>query len=48
VRREQLRFRFWEDGDEALRVGYRIDESAPAALRAAFDRLTDSARLERP
>ena len=48
VRREQLRFRFWEDGDEALRVGYRIDESAPAGLRAAFDRLTDSARLERP
>ena len=48
VRQERLRFRFWEDGDEALRVGYRIDESAPGDLRAAFDRLTDSARLERP
>jgi hypothetical protein len=47
VRRERLRFRFWEEGDAALRVGYRLDESAPGELRAAFDRLTDSARLER-
>ncbi|WP_217914479.1 hypothetical protein [Miltoncostaea marina] len=45
-RRERVRFRFWEQGDQAVRVGYRLDERAPAALGDAFDRATDSARLE--
>ena len=46
TRRERVRFRFWESGGEAVRAGYRVDESAPAELRAAFDRVTDSVRLE--
>jgi hypothetical protein len=46
TRRERVRFRFWESGGEAVRAGYRLDESAPDELRAAFDRVTDSVRLE--
>jgi hypothetical protein len=46
TRRERVRFRFWESGDDAVRAGYRLDESAPTDLHAAFDRVTDSARLE--
>jgi hypothetical protein len=45
ARRERVRFRFWESGGEAVRAGYRIDESAPGELREAFDRVTDSVRL---
>lgn len=46
TRRERVRFRFWESGGEAIRAGYRLDESAPDELHAAFDRVTDSVRLE--
>jgi hypothetical protein len=46
TRRERVRFRFWESRGEAVRAGYRLDESAPDELRAAFDRVTDSVRLE--
>jgi hypothetical protein len=46
TRRERVRFRFWESGGEAVRAGYRLDESAPDDLRDAFDRVTDSVRLE--
>jgi hypothetical protein len=46
TRRERLRFRFWESGGDAVLAGYRLDESAPDELRAAFDRVTDSVRLE--
>jgi len=46
TRRERVRFRFWESGGEAVRVGYRLDEAAPEELRAAFDRATDSVRLD--
>ena len=45
-RRERVRFRFWQAGGEALRAGYRLDETAPEELRAAFDRMADSLRLE--
>jgi hypothetical protein len=45
TRTERVRFRFWESGGEAVRAGYRLDESAPEELRAAFDRVTDSVRL---
>ena len=31
---------------EALRAGYRLDETAPEELRAAFDRMADSLRLD--
>jgi hypothetical protein len=44
VRREHVRLRFWESGDGAIRAGYLVDETAPTALRTAFDRLTDSGR----
>ena len=47
-RRERLRFRFWEDDGEAVRAGYRLDESAPEELRAAFERMADSLRLVAP
>ena len=46
TRRERLRFRFWESGGNAVQAGYRLDERAPAALADAFDRATDSVRLE--
>jgi hypothetical protein len=46
IRREHVRFRFWQSGDNAVRAGYRLDEAAPAALRSALDRITDSVRLE--
>jgi len=45
-RRERVRFRFWESGDDAVRAGYRLDEAAPGELRATFERITDSLRLE--
>lgn len=45
-RRERVRFRFWESGDEAVRAGYRLDEAAPGELRDTFERITDSLRLE--
>ena len=48
TRHERLRFRFWEDDGEAVRAGYRLDESAPEELRAAFERMADSLRLEAP
>jgi hypothetical protein len=46
TRRERVRFRFWESDGQAVRAGYRLDESAPDDLRDAFDRVTDSVRLE--
>ena len=46
ARRERVRFRFWQAGEEALRAGYRLDETAPEELRAAFDRMADSLRLD--
>lgn len=46
TRRERVRFRFWESGGDAVRAGYRLDESAPDDLRDAFDQATDSVRLE--
>ena len=46
VRREHLRFRFWERGEQVLRAGYRLDDAADPALRTAFERMTDSLRLE--
>ena len=45
TRRERVRFRFWESGGDAVRAGYRLDESAPDELRSAFDGVTDSVRL---
>jgi hypothetical protein len=45
-RREQLRFRFWQAGGEALRAGYRLDETAPEELRVSFERMADSLRLD--
>jgi hypothetical protein len=45
VVRERLRFRFWSDGDSAVRAGYRLTDGAPAELRAALDRAVDEARL---
>ena len=46
TRRERVRFRFWESGGEAVRAGYRLDETAPGDLRATFERMADSLRLE--
>jgi len=46
ARRERVRFRFWQAGEKALRAGYRLDETAPEELRAAFDRIADSLRLD--
>ena len=48
TRHERLRFRFWEAGGDAVRAGYRLDEAAPEELRAAFERMADSLRLEAP
>jgi hypothetical protein len=45
TRRERVRFRFWESDGEAVRAGYRLDESAPDDLKDTFDRITDSVRL---
>jgi hypothetical protein len=47
TRHERVRFRFWEADGAAVRAGYRIDETAPAELAAAFEAITDSAHLER-
>src|SRR5215211_2947536 len=46
TRRERVRFRFWQAGGQALRAGYRLDETAPEEVLAAFDRMADSLRLE--
>jgi hypothetical protein len=43
--RERLRFRFWDDGENGVRVGYRLTDGAPDELRAALDRAVDEARL---
>ena len=48
TRYEHLHFRFWESGGDAVRAGYRLDETAPDELRAAFERITGSVRLEAP
>ena len=48
TRYERLHFRFWESGDDAVRAGYRLDETAPEELPAAFERATGSLRLEAP
>jgi hypothetical protein len=45
VTRERVRFRFWRDGEDAVRVGYRLAEGAPEDLRTALDRAVDEARL---
>jgi hypothetical protein len=43
--RERLRFRFWDDGENGVRVGYRLTDGAPDELRTALDRAVDEARL---
>jgi hypothetical protein len=45
VLRERLRFRFWDDGENGVRVGYRLTDSAPRELRAVLDRTVDEAHL---
>jgi hypothetical protein len=46
ARCERVRFRFWTSGGEAVRAGYRLDETAPKELRAVFEQIADSLRLE--
>jgi hypothetical protein len=46
TRHERVRFRFWESDGEAVRAGYRLDETAPDELHATFEAMTDSVRLE--
>ncbi len=41
----RARFRFWQHGGSAVRLGYRLDDSAAADWRAVLDRILDSARL---
>jgi hypothetical protein len=48
TRREQVRFRFWSEGGNAMRAGYRLDEAAPSELRETLDRITASVRLVKP
>lgn len=43
---ELVDFLIWTSGTETLRVGYRIEEDAPAALRATFAQMLDRARVQ--
>jgi len=39
------RFRFWRHGNVAVRIGYRLDETAEAQWRALLDHIVDTATI---